>query len=132
MKWNQANYLVRAVLLECSQFGDKCMKRSKRLYLVAIFAWLLAAAGGCFPADAQSFAYVANAHSNDVSAYKIDITTGALSPVSGSPFAAGSAPFSVAVDPSGKPATGAADNGSAGRERLWDSPRNCLSRASYR
>ena len=77
------------------------MKRSKRLHLVAIFGWLVAAAGGCLPANAQSFAYVANSNSNDVSAYKIDSTTGALSLV-GSPFRAGAGPDSVAVDPSGK------------------------------
>jgi 6-phosphogluconolactonase (cycloisomerase 2 family) len=78
------------------------MKRSKTLYLVAIFGWLLAAAGGCLPADAQSFAYVANAISNDVSAYKIDGITGVLSNVPSSPLMAGSGPVSVAVDPSGK------------------------------
>jgi hypothetical protein len=41
------------------------------------------------------FAYVANQFSNDVSAYAIDATTGALTPVPGSPFAAGSFPISV-------------------------------------
>jgi hypothetical protein len=76
------------------------MKRSKTLYLVAIFAWLVAAAGGCLPANAQSFAYVANANSNDVWAYKIDSTTGALSLVAS--IATGAHPVSVAVDPSGK------------------------------
>jgi hypothetical protein len=65
------------------------MKRNKTLYLVAIFGWLLASAGGCLPANAQSFAYVANSHEGTVSAYKIDSTTGVLSPVKGSPFAAG-------------------------------------------
>ena len=72
------------------------MKRSKTLYLVAIFVWL-AAAGGCLPANAQSFAYVANGISNNVSAYKIDSTTGALTQLSTSPFAAGQAPVSVAI-----------------------------------
>src|SRR5260370_4074690 len=47
------------------------------------------------------FAYVANENSSNVSAYAIDRTTGALTSVPGSPFAAGSLPFSVAVDPSG-------------------------------
>jgi hypothetical protein len=77
------------------------MKRSKRLYLVAIFAWL-AGAGGCLPANARSFAYVANDGDGTVSAYKIDSTTGVLSQLSSPPFLAGSLPFSVAVDPSGK------------------------------
>jgi 6-phosphogluconolactonase len=58
------------------------------------------------------FAYVANAGSNNVSgngfvsgnvsAYTIDPGTGALTPIAGSPFPAGVAPSSVAVDPSGK------------------------------
>jgi DNA-binding beta-propeller fold protein YncE len=78
------------------------MKRSKTLYLVAIFAWFLAAAGGCLPANARSFAYVVNSRGDNVSEYKIDRTTGVLSKVPGSPFLAGSAPESVAVDPSGK------------------------------
>src|ERR1700737_3500919 len=64
------------------------MKGSERLYLVAIFAWLLAAAGGCLPAEAQSFAYVANSGDGTVSAYKTDSTTGALSMVGS--FQAGS------------------------------------------
>lgn len=51
---------------------------------------------------AQTFAYVANANSNNVSAFTINPATGALVAVPGSPFAAGSTPFSVAVDPAGK------------------------------
>ena len=59
-----------------------------------------------------SFAYVANQSSNDVSAYSINATTGALTAVPGSPFAAGSGPNSVTVDPTGKfaYATNAASN----------------------
>lgn len=65
------------------------MKRGKTsYYLVAIFAWILVAAGGCLPANAQSFAYVANQDFN-VSAYTINSTTGAFSQLSGSPFLAG-------------------------------------------
>jgi len=50
------------------------------------------------------FAYVANGNSNNVSAYSIDGTTGALTQVAGSPFPVGSAPspYSVAVDPTGQ------------------------------
>jgi 6-phosphogluconolactonase len=48
------------------------------------------------------FAYVANQLSNNLSAYAINSTTGALSPVSGSPFAAtGTTPAALAVDPNG-------------------------------
>jgi len=49
----------------------------------------------------SKYAFVANNVSNDVSVFLIDSTNGALSMVSGSPFAVGSAPSSVAVDPSG-------------------------------
>ena len=48
------------------------------------------------------FVYVTNANSGNVSGYTINATTGALTPISGSPFAAGSAPFSVAADPTGR------------------------------
>jgi len=52
-----------------------------------------------FPAQpaGPEFVYVANRNSNDVSGYRIDATTGALTAISGSPFAAGSGPRSVAV-----------------------------------
>src|SRR5712692_5008509 len=63
---------------------------------------ILGFAGQAFAQKKPKFAYVANAGSNNVSAYTIDSTTGVLSPVPGSPFAAGSEPLSVAVDPSGK------------------------------
>ena len=48
------------------------------------------------------FAYVTNGNSNDVSAYTINSATGALTAVTGSPFAAGTGPTSVAVDPWGR------------------------------
>ena len=55
-----------------------------------------------------TFAYVANPGSpspfgaGNVSGYTIDPTSGALTPIPGSPFPAGSVPASVAVDPSGR------------------------------
>jgi 6-phosphogluconolactonase len=52
------------------------------------------------PLRAQ-FVYVANESSNNVSAYSIG-ANGALTPVPGSPFAAGTQPQSVAVDPTAK------------------------------
>jgi hypothetical protein len=58
------------------------------------FVWLAT------PLHAQ-FAYVANSGSANVSAYRIG-ATGFLTPVPGSPFATGSLPESVAVDPKGK------------------------------
>lgn len=53
------------------------------------------------------FLYVANvgagvADPGTLSAYSIDSGTGALTPVAGSPFAAGNGPDSVVVDPSGR------------------------------
>jgi 6-phosphogluconolactonase len=48
------------------------------------------------------FAYVANKLSNSISAYSVSSTTGALTPVAGSPFVSnGSQPDSVAVGPGG-------------------------------
>src|SRR5579871_42070 len=49
-----------------------------------------------------NFAYVANYQSGNVSAYSIDSTTGALTPISGSPFAASLGAFSVSADALGK------------------------------
>jgi 6-phosphogluconolactonase len=44
------------------------------------------------------FAYTANVNSMSVSAYSLDTTTGGVvAPVSGSPFASGSFPFSIAI-----------------------------------
>ncbi len=51
------------------------------------------------------FAYVANAgvsSSGNVSAYTINASSGALTQVKGSPFAAGTSPSGVAIDPTGK------------------------------
>jgi DNA-binding beta-propeller fold protein YncE len=62
------------------------------------------------------FTYVANALANNVSSYNIG-SNGALTPIPGSPFAAGSEPVSVAVDPTAKFAyvTNSSDNVSAYR-----------------
>ncbi len=48
------------------------------------------------------FAYVTNLSDGTVSAYTINATTGALTAMAGSPFAAGADPDRVAVDPTGK------------------------------
>jgi hypothetical protein len=61
-------------------------------------------------ASYAQFVYVANSGPSDVappppgdvSGYTIDSSTGALTPIPGSPFSAGAAPVSVAVDPSGR------------------------------
>lgn len=43
------------------------------------------------------FLYVANSASNDVSAFSVDVSSGKLTPIAGSPFAAGKQPSSVIV-----------------------------------
>ena len=48
------------------------------------------------------FLYAAINQGNDISGFLIDSTTGALTPISGSPFSSGSVPMSVRVDPSGR------------------------------
>ncbi len=63
---------------------------------------VLAGAGTTLRGQTGGFAYVANGSSNNVSAYAIDGTTGALTPVVGSPFPAGEFPYSVTVDPTGR------------------------------
>jgi len=49
----------------------------------------------------DNYVYVANQGSNNISAFALDPTTGALTPLVGSPFAAGNQPSSVAIDPTG-------------------------------
>jgi hypothetical protein len=63
------------------------------LVVLLVFAF----AGQAFGQKKPKFAYVANAGSNNVSGYTIDSTTGALTPIPGSPFAAGKFPVSVAI-----------------------------------
>src|SRR5260370_1951714 len=67
---------------------------------LSVFATL--ALGFVWPATPvrAQFAYVANVASNNVSAYSIG-AGGALTPLPGSPFAAGTAPTSVALGPTG-------------------------------
>jgi len=48
------------------------------------------------------FVYVSNQNSNTISAYSINATSGALTPIVGSPFATGSQPTAVAIGPAGK------------------------------
>ena len=82
--------------------------------LVLISIWVIVL-GGCGasrdqqspPSPTQrSFVYTANGGSDDVSALKEDLTTGALSPATGSPFHAGdineNVPGVLTVDPAGR------------------------------
>jgi 6-phosphogluconolactonase (cycloisomerase 2 family) len=50
----------------------------------------------------QRFVYAPNGNDNDIWAFTVNETTGALTAVSGSPFPAGTVPYFVAVDPSGR------------------------------
>jgi DNA-binding beta-propeller fold protein YncE len=75
------------------------------LLLGAFFSLAVALA----PLRAQ-FAYVTNERGNNVSAYSIG-ADGALTPVPGSPFLAGSLPVRVAVDPTAKFAYVTNENG---------------------
>ncbi len=62
---------------------------------------------GALAAATPGFVYVANAigvslTTGNISAFSVDPTTGALTPIPGSPFTAGANPTSVAIDPSSK------------------------------
>jgi 6-phosphogluconolactonase (cycloisomerase 2 family) len=60
-------------------------------------------AAGVFPVSlaldpSGDFAYIANDTSNTVSVYTVDTTSGALTQITGSPFAAGDGARAVAID----------------------------------
>jgi hypothetical protein len=64
------------------------------------------------------FIYVANWGGHDISAYRIDPTSGTIRPIGGSPFASGQWPHSLAIAPSGRSlyaANGASNDVSAYR-----------------
>jgi 6-phosphogluconolactonase len=77
---------------------------------MSLLALLLAGCGGNsmqavipgpVPQNAN-FAFVANMNSNTISGFSLDPKSGALSPLAGSPFAAGTGPEFMAADPTGK------------------------------
>src|SRR6267143_1097455 len=73
-----------------------------RKSLIPILFLVVAFAGTWAPVWAQNkYAYVANWTDNTVSGYLRDATTGALTQITGSPWATGNAPASVAVDQTG-------------------------------
>ena len=77
----------------------KCPGKSSKAFSAGglVVLLILGFAGQAFGQKKPKFAYVVNEGSDSVSAYIIDNTTGALSPVTGSPFAAGLGPRSVAI-----------------------------------
>jgi len=50
----------------------------------------------------RQFVYVANSGSNDISAYLVDLSTGILKEIHGSPFVVGERPSWIASDPAGR------------------------------
>jgi 6-phosphogluconolactonase len=85
------------------QIGDRRWAMSAWSTLWAVLA--IAVSLFASPLRAQ-FVYVTNEGDSTVSGYTIDPSTGALTPIVGSPFAADAGPFSgpssMAVDPSGR------------------------------
>ena len=51
------------------------------------------------PVEAQEFAYVANSTPGNILGYRVNTGTGALTPMPGSPFVAGSGTNSIALTP---------------------------------
>src|SRR5262249_3099920 len=76
----------------------------KKLEVVSMVLIALTGAGTALCGQTACLEYVSNAGCvfGNVSAYTIDGTTGALTPVAGSPFPAGMGPISVTVDPTGQ------------------------------
>lgn len=66
------------------------------------------------PAATGKFVYVANATDNTISAYTVNGTTGALTAVTGSPFATLGNPYALTEDASGKHLYVAGNGGIAG------------------
>lgn len=84
----------------CFAWPCSWTRRGMAVLCVALCA-LLSGCGGdsAEPTTGQArFVYVVNEGSYDISAYRADGSTGALTPVPGSPFAAGLSPSSLAVD----------------------------------
>jgi hypothetical protein len=69
----------------------------KRIVIAVALAILFALASCTHAKTIRYFVYVTNNGSNNISAYTINTISGVLSPVSASPFPAGSSPCGVAV-----------------------------------
>jgi len=81
------------------RISDRSWVRTRaKLWLALVIAVTLFAG----PFARAQFAYVASNGTDSVSGFLINRGTGALTPVAGSPFPAGSFPVSVAVHPTGK------------------------------
>jgi len=80
------------------------MNKNRVIVLAAVALVVAAIMAGCCTSQGapSEFAFVSNEDSNNLNAYSIDGGTGALTQVTGSPFAGDTGPRGVAVDPSGK------------------------------
>lgn len=96
----QAAYNIAAaptVTAKSSQIYD--LLPPQQVYTPTLTA---APSAGGWTLAGESFAYVANKSGNDVSVYLVSSSVGAMEEIMNSPFAAGSAPSSVTIDPSGR------------------------------
>jgi 6-phosphogluconolactonase (cycloisomerase 2 family) len=107
--------------------GDVQRSNSVSVYKIAASGDLTLVAGSPFAAGSEpilaavapsgGFAYVVNGKSNNVSAYKIDARTGALTQVRGSPFSFDYSPYGptqIVIDPHGSHAYVVSDAGVSG------------------
>ena len=71
--------------------------------LMALLSMTACSTLGIFQSRASKpqYVYVVNVNSGNISAFRINPNTGALTPVAGSPFAAGDVPDSITVNPAG-------------------------------
>ena len=95
----------QALFRHCPDVPREAFMNTRRRTVLLVFAM----AAFCAPLFAQAsrpvYLYVAGrnqANQGLLSVYQVDLTTGALSPVSGSPFLAGTDPYFVVVDPPGR------------------------------
>jgi 6-phosphogluconolactonase len=94
------DFKCRTVSTLISSIWELSMVR--RVLWLGSILYMSLSGGAALRAQSVGFVYVASpGQPGNVSAYTIDVTTGALTPVPGSPFPAGLNSRSVAVDPTG-------------------------------
>ncbi len=77
--------------------------------VIALFLFMMAGCGGSSsgpsnPSNPQSnsYVYVTDWSGTTVDGYSVDSSTGSLTKITGSPFTAGTSPFTIAIHPNGK------------------------------
>ena len=95
---------VSAVIISACSAGGGVTPASSVPAGVAPFSRAHLGNNGASKSGGVEFAYVVNQIDNTISAYAVEAQTGALEPVSGSPFGgrAGQGPNAVTIDPAGK------------------------------